>query len=462
MSLSKGLVGYWTMDDVDVDSGVVRDRSGNDNHANIVNGTYITQSVSGKINEAFEFENRAYAAGNGYLEVPHDESLDITEEISICAWCRIDEDPDAPDSAVNSWRGVCKRGSSPYRLLLETSGRFSGSVYVDGARQKTDAPSTTFNGPGVWHFVVYTYRSVDGRARMYVDGELGIEQTKSIGPIETNTSSFQIANTGGSGSSWHGPIDEVRLYRRELTPTDVKQLSHFRTMRTSSIDPFKFRPRPGDPSNMMDSTTWVIGTSGSQDGFNRNGSVDENDIVEGTGPYGDTVALWYGHSEDDDTGTNGPRADGGWNWYHSIENHDTTMKYRYSVWARQEFRSGTIYHGTRCVDKFDGVYRTNPYYWSGDLPTMSDWYLIVGYNYPEQATQGNESAIYDTDGNVVEKINDYRWDPDGGSANMRWRTYYYYDSNIGRGAHFWDPRLEVCDGSETSITELLNPAIMNQ
>lgn len=228
--------------------------------------------------------------------------------------------------------------------------------------------------------------------------------------------------------------------------------------RKTNIKPYKVRRKPGDPTNLMDSTQWELGTNGSQGDFSRNGATNENSIEEGVGPYGDTVNLWYGRSEDSES-----NSDGGWNWYKlDAADIDPTKKYRYSVWVRQEYTSGRVYHGTeRVYDYGSESYDSNPYYFSGDLPEMNEWYLIVGYNRPEGAEYAHEGAIYDTSGEKVKTIQDYRWDLDGGTDNLRFRTYYYYDTNVGRGAHFYDPRLDICDGNEPSISELTQPATDN-
>src|SRR6056297_3100433 len=53
VNLQKGLVGHWTMDSIDVDNGMIRDRSGYDNHGTI-NGA--TPGYSGKVGRDFDFD----------------------------------------------------------------------------------------------------------------------------------------------------------------------------------------------------------------------------------------------------------------------------------------------------------------------------------------------------------------------------------------------------------------------
>ena len=76
--------------------------------------------------------------------------------------------------------------------------------------------------PGRWCYVVGTFSQTDGMA-LYLDGQLrGLDTTK------TEPSVHPVANIGASGveelsKCFPGVIDEVRLYRRELSAAQVKQ-----------------------------------------------------------------------------------------------------------------------------------------------------------------------------------------------------------------------------------------------
>jgi len=223
---------------------------------------------------------------------------------------------------------------------------------------------------------------------------------------------------------------------------------------TLRLTPYRFRPEPGDESNLMDSSTWTLYSSGSDGSdWDAYGDAQENSRILEEGPYGDLVTCWYGRSMDTD------KRDGGFNWYGlDAADVDPSKTYRYSVWMKKEYTSGGCYHGTERVSDFNGNYDTNPYYLTNaDLPTLDEWYLVVGYNYPETATDGNESGIYNTDGEKVRNLTDYRWDLDGGTDTMEFRSYYFYDTNVGRGALFHDPRLEIIEDNYTTISELTNP-----
>jgi beta-lactamase regulating signal transducer with metallopeptidase domain len=75
---SKGLVGHWSFDE---GSGSIAYDSAGTNHGTLVNGPVWT---TGPIGGALEFDG-----GDDYIEVPYDDSLAITDEITIGTWVNI-------------------------------------------------------------------------------------------------------------------------------------------------------------------------------------------------------------------------------------------------------------------------------------------------------------------------------------------------------------------------------------
>ena len=203
--------------------------------------------------------------------------------------------------------------------------------------------------------------------------------------------------------------------------------------------------------NLLDTSTWTVG-SGSVSGFSRNGQVSENVREFGTDPFGNSSILWKGGN---DSASN---ADGGWNSsYYAIDHTET---YRFTVWLKKtNSTNGHSYIGfhannngsLRLNDTFNG----NPYFWYGDLPQLNKWYLVVGYvhgsNYNSNLSYG---GIYDpTTRTKVVNITDYKFADTATQA--RHRTYLYYDTNTSDRQYFFDPRMEMVDGNEPPIADLL-------
>ena len=194
---------------------------------------------------------------------------------------------------------------------------------------------------------------------------------------------------------------------------------------------------------------WVIGRRGSQGPFIQNGSDDKNTIIADTGPLGTVESIWYAQA-----GNNS--SDGGWNMNNIPINHEKT--YRFSVWMKQEIgRANSLYLGCDDCLTLSGVTNTNPYFWTGDLPQLNKWYLVVGVLHSSKKTSGTISGlsgVYDpATGKRVLVGTDFK-----SIANRNVQThraYRYYVTNQSHTAKFARPRLEVMDGGEPSVFSLL-------
>jgi len=203
--------------------------------------------------------------------------------------------------------------------------------------------------------------------------------------------------------------------------------------------------------NLLDTSTWTIGC-GSVSGFSQNGATNENCREFGTDPFGNSSILWKGGNDPDN------HADGGWNTsWHSIDHRET---YRFTVWLKKtNSNSGHSYLGFNANNsgslRLNDTYNGNPYFWVGDLPQLNKWYLVVAYvhgsNYNSNLSYG---GIYDpVSGTKVVNITDYKFKETATLA--RHRTYLYYDTNTSDRQYFFAPRMEMIDGNEPPIADLL-------
>ena len=216
-------------------------------------------------------------------------------------------------------------------------------------------------------------------------------------------------------------------------------------------------------TNILDPYSWTTG-SGGIGSFSQNGSTDENQRVTGTDPFGNSSVLW-------ETRANGTAADdGGWN--HSSFSADNTKLYRMSVWVKRTSSSagGTFYLGTngggQCVIRLsDGGEECNPYWDCVGTGTFTQnvWYLVVGHVFPHFYPVSNQHA--DTGRWVIGsgKVsgingcnvgNDMKFGPS--TTTLNHRTYHYYCGDNTTRLQFFEPRVDLCDGSEPTISDLLN------
>lgn len=203
--------------------------------------------------------------------------------------------------------------------------------------------------------------------------------------------------------------------------------------------------------SLIDNSYWKVGTSGSQGIFTQNG--DGNRIIMYANPWGYDEPTWA--SIDNDVTSD---ADGGWNV--SGQSIDRTKKYRLSVWVRREDAgNGSFYFGCQANTVFNlgtTTKNSNPYFYSGN-PTQirENWVLFVAYIHPDGYAGGDDSTngAYSLNGNRLFGVRDFKWASDATFGGHR--TYLYYSTVTTERQYWIRPRMEICDGTEAPISDLL-------
>ena len=141
--------------------------------------------------------------------------------------------------------------------------------------------------------------------------------------------------------------------------------------------------------------------------------------------------------------------------------------------------SGTFYFGcyggggSGYIGRMDGGADEGNPYWHCAGPgnyTQNTWYLFVGHVYPygtpNRSSWDKDSGIYTIAGGKVGDLNgcnvgyELRWLGNNSAASQR--AYHYYCSDNTTRMHFFQPRVDVCDGTEPSISDLLNNNVGGQ
>jgi len=209
-SFSPGdLVGFWKLDEGSASTAA--DSSGNNLHGTIAgNPTW----VDGPAGEALKFD------GNGdYVDLGNDSSLNITAQITMAAWIKV-------DAFDCEYQAIITKGDGSWRLQrngTQDSIEFACTgAFVPGALVGSLFGTVNVND-GQWHHIAGTY---DGsRICFYVDGRLDIS-SEAAGSIEVNDYNLVIgANAEKPGRNFKGSIDDVRIYSYALSAEDVTAIS---------------------------------------------------------------------------------------------------------------------------------------------------------------------------------------------------------------------------------------------
>jgi len=146
----------------------------------------------------------AYAFnGTNYYEIPYHSQFNVAKEVSYSAWLKLD----AYGGQIIS--------TSYKEFALTTEGR--SSIYLTNCLA-VNLTSRSILPKGEWTFVTATY---DGTyARLYTNGlPDGTILSAPSCDVPDWTSNLSIGT-----AAFKGAIDDVRVYQRALTATDVKQL----------------------------------------------------------------------------------------------------------------------------------------------------------------------------------------------------------------------------------------------
>jgi len=223
-----------------------------------------------------------------------------------------------------------------------------------------------------------------------------------------------------------------------------------------------------EDNSFINVSDWTI-SSGSTTNYTRNGQIYENERKLDTDPFGNQAIVWECIADSLNDG------DGGWNTipYTQIDN---TKLYRFSVWVNRKVQgiNGRFYLGCNGFNSSNsnvGVYyrstgalTTNPYFWvssnppNSELPT-GEWRLVVSHVWPDGSgvgTNHEDSGIYSTSSGTTKEgsiSTDMVWM--SANTQTRHRCYLFYNTGADAVQQMIYPRIEVCDGTEPTIEELL-------
>lgn len=183
----------------------------------------------GYSSDSKEGDNSAdFEAGNSeYLSIADvaQAGLDITGDISICAWVKA-ESVTGYHFIAGKWNDGSNESYSVYRS--STSSCIVFDLSNDGSSE-TVAKAAVDLSVGTWMHVAYVYNGTD--MRIYIDGALssnGADNPKTYsGGIYNSTAPFCIGaglNGGSPSFYFDGLIDEVAVFSRALSADEVEDI----------------------------------------------------------------------------------------------------------------------------------------------------------------------------------------------------------------------------------------------
>ncbi|MCF7986602.1 MAG: LamG domain-containing protein [Methylovulum sp.] len=203
--IDNGLTAYYPF------NGNANDESGNKNHG-IVSNAVLTTDKNGSLDSAYKFD------GDGDSIILPNNVVNGLGNLSFSAWVKIE---DTGDSSLISGANV----SGDNEMLV-----FLPHQDIATIKGVSHTPKATL-APKKWYHILFTRNGVTGVMSMYFNGVLDSTATLPAGALNVDVNGLLLGReqdcVGGcfqAGQDFNGIIDEVRVYNRILSPSEIKQL----------------------------------------------------------------------------------------------------------------------------------------------------------------------------------------------------------------------------------------------
>ncbi len=229
--ISNGLVGHWTFDGKDTvwtsaTAATTLDKSGNGNTGTLTNMSRSTSTVAGKLGQGLNFYG-----GNGYVNVSDNVTLRPGNgSWSMSAWAK-------PNNINQMASIIAKRETGgdfeQYNMIIcnssdgcNNTGKYFQALFRTNSSDSRISKSSVPVVDGNWHHFVAVADKLADEVILYVDGQTISYITTNVGvwPTVDNTNAFEIGSSGAGTNKFNGSIDNVSLYNRALTASEVYQL----------------------------------------------------------------------------------------------------------------------------------------------------------------------------------------------------------------------------------------------
>ena len=230
--------------------------------------------------------------------------------------------------------------------------------------------------------------------------------------------------------------------------------------------------------NISTYSDWVLGGTGNvglwNAAYTETNSVNER--VNDTTPWGDTDVVWKTYSSA--TGTTGNTLGGG---IYSSAGYgwptDNSKTYRFSCWVKRKIAgtAGLFYFGPRSFDsagsllnlqyRSTGAIDSNLYWYSSSFANLGtyypvgEWILNVGFIYAYGTATGGtaniEGGAWKTNGVSNTIVYQELINKNNTSTRYGFKIFAPYNGSHTISWELYRPRIDLVDGTEPSLTELL-------
>jgi hypothetical protein len=347
--------------------------------------------------------------------------------------------------------------------VYEVTTGTSGNLYLGNAALPNPAWDDSTRTSTTWTFTA-TIRRDDGgvitRPSVYIYTASSNDAAAATGFEDLGGGWYKVTRVKNEPGGTNPPATTARLVGLSGLGAGVK----YRIGRAQLLPYPSTSDIAGTPTRTWFATPYYPST------LTRRGSINANSIERGTNPWGESELLWRGqnHSSINTDATFNMNA-GFTTLTYPV---NPTKKYRFSLWVnRKVLGDGTVYFGPTIQTlllKSTGAVNSNPYFAADSSSStaytgkQNTWVLVVGCVHPVGTATGSNdpsSGYYTRAGGgvtyaPVNYSGDYIFQ--NTSTELALRVFLYGSSILKTEVQFLRPRIDLMDGSEPSIDDLLN------
>jgi hypothetical protein len=267
---NNGLVGYWSLDEGT--STIAHDFSGNGNNGTL-NGFANPPTTTSGWNNGRLGKGLSFDGTGDYLTLPGNTDISLKNNIS----------------SVSMWAYINSVGPNGYAELYSVTGGARTGIVWRSTQIGVDANSDFYDyyvsgtlSYNSWNHIVVEIDRTINKASVYINGVYK-GQTNAWSSYTPTANTPQIgANslTGNGGDYLNGKIDEVRIYNRALSATEVSNLYKLGAVKlgtTEQASNFMSNGLVGYwPFNGKD-INWTSGTTGTA--YDRSGNGNNGTLT---------------------------------------------------------------------------------------------------------------------------------------------------------------------------------------
>ncbi len=212
-NLKKGLVAYYPF------NGNANDESGNGNHGTVTGATLVADR-NGESAKAYSFD------GNDFIEVKSSDSLNIKSR-TVSGWFKLNEKPASVLTLIAKAHGcgTTELGVAINASQLWASFEDSYNPGNDDSDISTSKPVST----GEWVHFLHVWNEQSFEHKLWINGQkVSSKVVSGKKPAWNNSSVLGIGATlgvcGRNQQFFKGLIDDIRIYNRDLTESEVAAL----------------------------------------------------------------------------------------------------------------------------------------------------------------------------------------------------------------------------------------------